>query len=487
MLEEDERYFESKRFKRLLGRYEEAMKQTGNIYLEPDELTDIAEYYAMQDRMDEANEAIDLALALHPGSVDPQVFLARQQMFFGNNDEAHRLCEAIDEQDDREVLFLRAELMLNEGKFDDAYRFLENTYRHLPDEEEPDMFLYDSAALLFDYAAWDETLRMLDTLRSNFPQMVKAERLYIRTIAETGNHQLTIQLADEFLDKNPYDIDMWTIKGEAYAELNDLEQANEAADYALAINPEDPRAQVLSGNCHFHLGNYQEALDVFAQYLRNYPQEASAHYLSSLCLAALKQYQEAADEIELVDMTSPSITSMRDGIYLHRAHTEAHLGHIDNALHFLSLLEETATTTDIDFEMHRGYLYLYCNDIDNAMLHMRTALLAMPPIQLAFDAPLQCIETNHLSEAIQLLNLMDQIYEHDEERERIAPMLAHCYYQTGNRMAFLTTFQRAIMNEPELTADVFRIELPHTNDKQELYRSACIQVMASNPKPPSDN
>lgn len=476
MLEEDEKYFHSKRFKRLLQRYETAMADTGSIYLEPDELTDIAEFYAMEDRMEQANKAIDLALALHPGSVDPQVFLARQQMFLDNMDEAYRICEAIADKDDREVLFLRAELLLHDGDVEGAQRFLMDIYQTLSKGDEPDLFLYDSAALLYDYGAWQQTVDMIETLRQQYDASQSAEKLYICSLLELGRTNDVVREAEEFLNKYPYDVAIWVAKGEAYAALDNLPMGLESAEFALAIEPENPHAQVLSGNCNFHLGNYEQALDIFTQYLSRYPDEASAHYLCALSLSALGRYAESLEETQRIDMTSPTLETMRDGIYLHRALTHAKLGHLDEALRDEALFEAEQDEPHTNHDLQKGYIYLYCNKMDEAMNYLRSGLMSLPPLQTAFDAPIQCIESEHVDEAIELLLLMDQLYANDKERERIAPMLAHCYYQVGNRPAFLHTFLRALQHEPELTADVFRIELPHTNDTEELLRSALMQI-----------
>ena len=84
--EEDEEYFRNPEFRKALAKYEEAIRQGEPVYMEADELTDIAEFYMTRDRQQDADRVIELAVALHPDSVDPQVFLARRQLFVGNTD-----------------------------------------------------------------------------------------------------------------------------------------------------------------------------------------------------------------------------------------------------------------------------------------------------------------------------------------------------------------------------------------------------------------
>ena len=100
---ENNKYYQSRHFLRLLHRYEKAVSEGSVPYFEADELTDIAEYY-MTDKQDaKADQAIQAAIRMHPDSVDPQIFLARQKMFYGQFDEARAIIEAISEQEDTEV------------------------------------------------------------------------------------------------------------------------------------------------------------------------------------------------------------------------------------------------------------------------------------------------------------------------------------------------------------------------------------------------
>lgn len=477
MLEEDEKYFNGKRFHRLLQRYEEAMQQRGSLYMEAEELTDIAEYYAMKGRMDEAGEAIQLALSLHPDSVDPQVFLARQQMFLGNMAKAYELADSIPDQEDREVFFLRAELYLNEEHYIEAKNYLLDLYYTLSQDDEPDFFLYDSAALLYDYSAWEQTMELLDILQEKHAPMEKAKRLRINTLLEMMRYEEAIDEADAFLEAHPYDVTIWVVKGEAASAMERQEEAREAADFALAIEPRNPRALVLAGNTCFHVGLHAEAHEFFETYLKDYPDEGSARFLNSLCLSALGQYAEALEELKRIDMTSPSVAEMQEGILLHRAMTESQLGNLEDALAWEVNYEARRNQYDKNVSMLRGFIFLNCGKKERAMKLLREGLNEVPPLDVAFDAPIQLLEHDMVEEAIEMLLLMDKLYAKDKERERIAPMLAHCYYQKGDKPAFLRTFLRALQHEPELTANVFRINLPHTNDPQELLRSACMQLM----------
>ncbi|MGN1256259.1 MAG: tetratricopeptide repeat protein, partial [Bacteroidaceae bacterium] len=150
--EENEEYFQSQEFRHSLARYEDALRQGEPIYMEADELTDIAEYYMTREREQDADKVINLALALHPDSVDPQVFLARRQLFVGNTQEAWQISQAIIDQEDLEVKYLNAEIFIKEGRYREAVVYLLNVWRYMDDDR--DQFLYDSAVIFMDYNQW---------------------------------------------------------------------------------------------------------------------------------------------------------------------------------------------------------------------------------------------------------------------------------------------------------------------------------------------
>ena len=75
MSTEDLSYFQEEEFKKNLALYEQMLQGGQSVYLEADELTDIAEYYLVQNDTDKAMACIQYALNIHPGSIDPLIFL----------------------------------------------------------------------------------------------------------------------------------------------------------------------------------------------------------------------------------------------------------------------------------------------------------------------------------------------------------------------------------------------------------------------------
>ncbi|MBQ8889752.1 MAG: DUF3808 domain-containing protein, partial [Bacteroidaceae bacterium] len=113
-------YFEEPEFREILAKYEGMTKSHTSVYFDAEELTDIAEYYASQGNDKKADKAIEYALKLHPNNTDALVFKARSLCIKGKIDKAYQILDLIEDTSDREVKFLKADLLMEEGLFAEA-------------------------------------------------------------------------------------------------------------------------------------------------------------------------------------------------------------------------------------------------------------------------------------------------------------------------------------------------------------------------------
>lgn len=118
-------YFEDPDFKESLAKYEGMVENHTPAYFDADELTDIAEYYASEERHEDADKVIDFALQLHPNDTDALIFRARTLAIKGNLEEANMVAGLIEDTSDREVKFLKAELLMDENRMEEADALLQ--------------------------------------------------------------------------------------------------------------------------------------------------------------------------------------------------------------------------------------------------------------------------------------------------------------------------------------------------------------------------
>ena len=103
-------YYQSDKFKQVLHRYEELQKDNISEFLDPEELTDVAEYYHYIGEDNNALDAIDYATRLYPTATTPLAFKARLALFIDEDPElANEIAEMIVDKSDLDYLYLKAE------------------------------------------------------------------------------------------------------------------------------------------------------------------------------------------------------------------------------------------------------------------------------------------------------------------------------------------------------------------------------------------
>lgn len=294
-------YFEQPEFKAVLARYE-AMKINGEkSYFDPEQLTDIAEYYATRNREQEAERVIDYALAIHPGSTDPLIFKARTYMLKGEIQTAYLITESIPDQKDREVTFLYAELLLNEGKLREAERLLirellAKEYLH----QEYVLTVQDIVELYLDYAYTAEATCMVEKtlkkagLEEWEPQTrLMVQKLYVDSLWNEGRLDEAVVEVNRILDEDPYDVDCWLNLGNIYNQKEDFNSAIDALDFALAIAPDCLDALFTKGHSYAILGNEEKALQTYRTCLERGFDKAMASYTCGVMETVMGLFDEA--------------------------------------------------------------------------------------------------------------------------------------------------------------------------------------------------
>ena len=106
-------YFENKEFERLLTSYEEAKQRGENLFLDSEQLTDIAEYYHWMGRSEDAVAVADQALSMYEGATAPLVLKALIALLTNNDPKgALALAEQIEDKFDLDYYYIKAEILI---------------------------------------------------------------------------------------------------------------------------------------------------------------------------------------------------------------------------------------------------------------------------------------------------------------------------------------------------------------------------------------
>lgn len=337
MKEQFASYFDKPKFKRTLAQYEEMLLSGGNFYFESTELTDIAEYYAMQGDSLRAEAALDYAIQLHPDNLDALIFKARARLINGNLAEARRIAENLPDSNDREVIFLKAELTLAMGQDAKANDIL----RALIETEAYEVNTYvDIIDLLVDNKKIDMAEMWLEEANTRFPerQALLESSAYCHTTQERFDEAIT--LYNQLLDIDAYNSFYWEELGKIYFLLEKYDKAIEAFEFVIAINGDDCYyAMYAIANCYFNMGNFAKAEEYYQKISQQYPEAIDTLYHMGMCRInmndddkALEYFTEAlAHTIENSDEQG-QIYSQLSLIFSRREQHSKAIIYIDEAL-----------------------------------------------------------------------------------------------------------------------------------------------------------
>ena len=149
----------------LITNYEEAKAENRQLYLDADQLADIADWYASERKFEEAQEVITYGLKIHPGNTALLIEQAYLYLDTQKLQKAKKVADSITEDFDSEVKLLKAELLLNGGKLEEAQWLLST----IADADELETII-DVVFLYLDMGYPDAAKEWLDRGKSRYAE-----------------------------------------------------------------------------------------------------------------------------------------------------------------------------------------------------------------------------------------------------------------------------------------------------------------------------
>jgi len=461
-VEDNNKYYKSRHFLRLLHRYEKAVSEGHVPYLEADELTDIAEYY-MTDKQDaKANQAIQAAIDMHPGSVDPQIFLARQKMFYGQIDEARAIVDAITEQEDLEVIYIRAELFIKEGRTSEASAFLLEQMEEMQDSL--DTYLYDCVSIFMDYDQWETAEEWLNRLKDAYPTHPRLSIMEAEILMGLDAYEEAQPMLQKILDEEPYNSEAWNLLAETYVALEKYAEALEAADFSLAINPQDNDALLMKGNAYMRDEQLGAAIECYTRYLEALPDDLSVQISLCLCYSGEERYKEVLpllDKAEQYARKLPDRETDLPQIFQMRAYALSRLGKAKEAHAAIAKARELCAKDDIwKLDMTEADIYLLNKEEKQAESCFAAALEKSPEQgETLFNIAMSYSNAGYDDVAIDLLDDVWTIFG-TQEGKFVVPYLANCYLHKNDMENFLGYLKLAPYCDSDSTRRLFQDRFP---------------------------
>jgi tetratricopeptide (TPR) repeat protein len=259
----------------------------------------------MQGDTEQAEAALDYALRLHPDNIDALIFKSRSRLINGHITEASHILDSIPDQSDREVMFLRAEVLMATHQHTKADTLL----RTLIEEENYEANAYaDIIDLLVDNGQNDMANLWIDEATQRHPdhQVLTESAAYSHTLQERFDEAIT--LYNRLLDIDPYSTFYWEELGKIYFRLEEYDKAIEAFEFVIAINGDECHYALYAvANCYFNIGNYEHAEEYYHTIHERYPETVDPLFHMGMCRV------NRGDDEGALDYFTQALTTIPEG------------------------------------------------------------------------------------------------------------------------------------------------------------------------------
>jgi tetratricopeptide (TPR) repeat protein len=364
-------YFDSEEFRNTLESYEESVRSGHPLFLDADDLADIADYYHFTGIDQQADEVIEYALSLYPNATLPNVFKAREALAIGDYDSAVEYIEQIENQDDPEYHYMQAELLIAKDQVEKADEYLREYFATVPPEEYQD-FVYDIANIYFDYGLSDKAYEWL--MRTKGDGSNDFKELMARILFGLGKYKDSERIFNELLDRDPFSKRYWNGLANAQFMNEDFSGSVTSSEYAIAIDPNDADSLLNKANALYRLGNFEEAIryyDRFGELV--HPDEFSLLHKGS-SLVNLNRHDEAFSTLLQALKISPADSPFLPQIYQELAFCCSTLGRLDEALDYIERTRDL-DCDHIDMLVLKGHILLEHNHIHEAEEVFKNAMI----------------------------------------------------------------------------------------------------------------
>lgn len=369
-------YFDSEEFHEMLAEYEEAVNTGQPVFMDADELSEIADYYQITGNEELADKAITLALSLSPGAVAPLTYKIHEALYNGDTEMARVYLNQIVEKEEPDYVYDQAEILIAEGRIDEADLYLRDELKKLPPEEYQD-FVVDVANIYTDYGISEKSMEWMVRAKPEDTQEFK--EIMARTLFGLGKYKDSEKLFNELIDDNPFSKYYWNALASAQFMNEDYSNSIQSSEFAIAIDPNDADSIFAKANALYHLDNYEKAYEYYQRYLELVPDDEYGLLHQGTCLINMAKIDDAVDvltkarqiaeEVDDEGNTSPCLCD----IYTELGFALNEQGKTDEALHCLEL----ADNLDCDhsqIEVVKGHVLLSAERFEEADKHFKLAV-----------------------------------------------------------------------------------------------------------------
>lgn len=382
----------------LMARYEAMRAEKKQLYMDGDQLADIADYYAMEQRFEEAQEVINYGLQLHPESAD---LLIEQAYLYLDTDRLHAAIETADGISDSystEFKLLKAEILLHQAEWEAADLLIDT----IEEREELDTVVKISY-LYLDMGLPDKALPWLKQGLANHGEeedllAITADCYFVKGLFKEAEDYY-----NKLIDAYPFYAPYWISLSKSYFAEQDFSKALESIDFALAIDEHAGEAHLMRAHCLFHLDNNTEAI---AAYEKTLYYKTLSPELIYMFIGLVYSNEENWEEAEvyfgrsLAEMDENRVKNepLLLDLYCNQARCLYRKGDCEKA-HAVCEKAKACSSDDCEPYLIDGRIYLSEGALEEASAQWRAAIRCAPDADTWYQIATYYLESNRVEEA----------------------------------------------------------------------------------------
>ena len=242
--------------------YEQAQAEQRSIYLDAEDLADLADWYGIRQKQDMALEVVDYGLRLHPDNTSLLIEKAYLYLDEYDTETAREIAGKLD-GNQWEVKVLQAQICIMNNEEAQANRLLAD----IEDPQDIDVMI-NVGYMYINVNHPDKALEWLT------PGIGKYEddEPFLSVLGDAyyglGRLDEAAEIYNKLIDKNPYSATYWFVLARCYFDQQMYDKAIEACDYAIISDDEFAEAYQMRGNAYIFLQNEERALEDFREAAR---------------------------------------------------------------------------------------------------------------------------------------------------------------------------------------------------------------------------
>ncbi len=259
----------------LLSEYK-AMSQQGTVaFYEETVFLFFINHYKKTKESDKAFEVISHALSQHPYSTE--LYLQKAALLADNSEQELAL-RYLDKAllfspSDANIYLLKAEVNASIDREEDAFEALSIAKGMLP-ENHWDLVHVVEASIYESLEEYEASFEAYcSALRVNANNVLALNNISL-SAALSYNFQKSITLHKAILDENAYSKRAWFNLGQAYQDLECLDEALEAYDYALVVDEKYGAAYRHCAEICIQKEHFKVAIKYYQEYLEHFPNDS---------------------------------------------------------------------------------------------------------------------------------------------------------------------------------------------------------------------